>query len=220
MVPERQRGLVVDYGGVLTSPVTHSWRAFCDAEGIEREMLRAVFLDAYSGNERSPVHLVETGQSSAEEFEAGLAAELSARAGRVIDAERLLERVFAQVVPDEAMFEAVAVARSFGVRTALLSNSFGQDSYPYDRFEGLFDVVVISAQVGLRKPDPAIYRLTADRLELDPGACVFVDDLDTNVEAAQAAGMTGVLHRGAARTVPRLADLLDLDLPSVSDGGT
>jgi epoxide hydrolase-like predicted phosphatase len=99
--------------------------------------------------------------------------------------------------------------RLAGVRTALCSNSWGTDGYPRDDFGELFDVVVISGEVGLRKPDPAIYQLTAERLGLPPGECVFVDDLAANVRGAAASGMCGIHHTDTATTLTELTVLFE-----------
>lgn len=136
--------------------------------------------------------------------------ELTAAAGREVRAEGLLASLFAEVEADEEMFGGVAAARAAGVRTGLLSNSWGTVGYPRERFGALFDAVVISAEVGLRKPDPAIFLLAAERLGLPPRACVFVDDLDGNVAVARSVGMAGVVHRRAAETLPEVGDLLGL----------
>jgi len=211
------RGLLVDYGGVLTTSVTRSFRAFCIALGIPPNLAKEVFVEAYQAVEgEGPVHQVEIGRLSPEEFASGLAETLTARSGLDIPAEGLIERLFAEIAMDERMLGAVAAARRAGVRTGLLSNSWGRDGYPRERFGELFDAVVISGEVGIRKPDPAIFALTAERVGLPAGACVFVDDLDKNIVAAEAAGMTGVLHRSADETLPRLAELLGLD-PAVLD---
>jgi len=208
-----RRGLLVDYGGVLTTSVTRSFRAFCLALGIPPNLAKDVFVEAYQAVEGDgPVHQVEIGRLSPEEFAAGLAETLTARSGRDVAAEGLIEKLFAEVALDERMLTAVAAARRAGVRTGLLSNSWGREGYPRERFGELFDTVVISGEVGIRKPDPAIFSLAVDRIGLPAATCVFVDDLDTNILAAEAAGMTGVLHRDADQTLPRLADLLDVDL--------
>jgi HAD superfamily hydrolase (TIGR01509 family) len=99
--------------------------------------------------------------------------------------------------------------RKEGIATALLSNSWDLRHYT-DFRDGLFDVIVISGEVGLRKPDPEIYALTAERLALPPEACVFVDDHPGNVEAATTAGMTGVWHRDTEETLSRLEELFEL----------
>jgi putative hydrolase of the HAD superfamily len=109
------------------------------------------------------------------------------------------------------MVDVVRKARAAGIRTGLLSNSWGFD-YPREGWPELFDAVVISGEVGLRKPDPEIYALAADRLGLPAESIVFVDDLPPNVRAATAAGMVGVLHSEAAATAAELETLLGLSL--------
>ena len=106
------------------------------------------------------------------------------------------------------MVDVVRAARAAGVRTGLLSNSWGLD-YERDDWDALFDAVVISGEVGLRKPDPAIYALAARQLDLPPEQIVFVDDLRPNVRAAAAAGMVGVQHVDLETTVSELEILFD-----------
>jgi putative hydrolase of the HAD superfamily len=100
--------------------------------------------------------------------------------------------------------------RAAGLRTAMLSNSWGVGIYPADVLAELFDAVVISAEVGMRKPEERIFRHAAGLLGLDPAECVFIDDIEANVQAAEALGMTGVLHTDPAATEGRLAELLGL----------
>ena len=110
------------------------------------------------------------------------------------------------------MSAAVGRARAAGIRTALLSNSWGDSGYERSTFGELFDAVVISSEVGLRKPDPAIFLLAAERVGVPPTECVFVDDLLPNAEAAKAVGMEGIVHRSAEFTVPRLEALFGVPL--------
>jgi epoxide hydrolase-like predicted phosphatase len=109
------------------------------------------------------------------------------------------------------MHGVVRRVREAGYKTALLSNSWGMD-YPREGWTELFDVTVISGEVGMRKPDPDIYQLCAEQLELPPQACVFVDDLSPNVRGAVAVGMVGVLHRTYDETVVELEALFGLEL--------
>lgn len=211
-MPERD-ALLVDYGGVLTTSVTRSFRAFCTQLGLPPDLAKEAFVEAYSGpSGDGPVHRMETGEITVEEFGVGLAQVLSQRSGVTVPSEGLVRKLFALMELDEAMLAAVAAAKRAGVRTALLSNSWGSEGYPRERFPELFDVVVISGEVGIRKPDPAIFSLTIDRLGVAASRCVFVDDLDTNVAVAEEVGMAGVLHRNAHTTIPRIASLLDLDV--------
>jgi putative hydrolase of the HAD superfamily len=110
------------------------------------------------------------------------------------------------------MLDAVRRAKAAGVRTGLISNSWGHGAYDRSTFPDLFDGVVISGEVGLHKPQPEIFELGAERVGLAPTDCVFVDDLRENCVGAEAVGMTAVLHRGADSTVPELERLLGLEL--------
>ena len=151
---------------------------------------------------------------TAADFERRLAAELLDEAagpdGRP-EAAGMLTRMFAGFQPEATMVDVVRAARTAGVRTGLLSNSWGLD-YPREGWDTLFDTVVISGEVGLRKPDPAIYRLAAGRLGLPPDQIVFVDDLAPNVRAAAAVGMVGVHHTDVDTTAGELEVMLGVSL--------
>jgi epoxide hydrolase-like predicted phosphatase len=184
-------GLIVDFGGVLTTDVFASFRAFCDAEGLDPDTVRDRFRS--DPEARRLLKALETGALAVAEFEPRFAALLE------VESERLIDRLFAGMEPDTAMLDGVRAVRRAGFRTGLLSNSWG-DATAYDPalLEELFDAWVISSDVGVRKPDPAVYKLAAERLGLPPAACVFVDDLPGNLKPASALGMATVLHRGDA----------------------
>lgn len=206
------RGLLVDYGGVLTNPVSETVGAWLRSDGIEPSLFTDLMRRwLATGADRNPVHDLETGRISAAEFERLLARELAGPDGVVRAHDGILTRMFAGFLPDAGMLEAVRKARSAGVRTGLLSNSWGFE-YPRAGWDALFDVVVISGEVGLRKPDPEIYTLAADRLGLPPEAIVFVDDLTANVRAATEIGMVGVRHSAFDATVQELEVLLRVSL--------
>src|SRR5436190_17795361 len=114
------------------------------------------------------------------------------------------------MLPEESILAAVRAARAGGVKTGLISNSWSTTHYDRDLLNELFDAVVISAEVGLHKPQPEIYLLAAERLGADPERCVFVDDLPENCAGAEAVGMTCVLHSSADETVARLQELLGI----------
>lgn len=197
---------------MLTTPVLDSYTRFCAEEGIDVGDLRSVIRDAYrEARADDPIVLIELGRIEPEAFEVALARTISAGLGREIPAAGLARRIVGGTVPDEAMLAAVGRARAAGVRTGLLSNSWGTVDYP-ETVTSLFDTVVISARVGLRKPDPAIFELTARGLGLEPSDCVFVDDARPNCEAAEALGMPAILHRSAADTIPRLERELGIAL--------
>jgi putative hydrolase of the HAD superfamily len=201
------RGLLVDYGGVLTTNVWDSFRAFCDAEGLERERVKRLFRE--DPEALSLLRRLEMGELDEDEFSAGFGPLLGIPTERH---EGMVDRLFAGMEPEESMLEALLRARRAGVRTGMISNSWGRGRYDRSTFAELFDGVVISGEVGLHKPQPQIFELGAERVGLDPSKCVFVDDLQENCEGAEAVGMVAVLHRGADQTIERLEDLLDVSL--------
>jgi putative hydrolase of the HAD superfamily len=209
------RGLLVDYGGVLTTPLADATEAWLRADGIDPERFGRLMRRWLAGDaDANAVHDLETGRMTVADFERRLAAELldeaAGREGRPA-AAGMLTRMFAGFRSEASMIDVVRAARTAGVRTGLLSNSWGLD-YPRAGWDTLFDTVVISGEVGLRKPDPAIYRLAAERLGLPPDQIVFVDDLAPNVRAAAAVGMVGVHHTDVDTTAGELEVALGVPL--------
>lgn len=180
---------------------------FCRSEGIEEGAVRSLF--KHEPDALADLRLLETGEIEPEEFERRFGPRLGIR-----DTDGLIARMFAAVRPEERLIGAARAAREAGVRTGLISNSWGTSIYDPDALEGLFDEIVISGEVGLHKPQPEIYLLAAERLEVPPGSCVFVDDLRENVRGAERVGMTAILHREAEATVSRLEDLLGIEVPA------
>ncbi len=206
------RGLLVDYGGVLTASLGPSFRAFERTHELPSGTVLRMLAEAYERDaEHNPIARYERGQTSPEDFESALAG-LFAGIGFEVPAADIKTRLFGELTPEGRVWDLVAQAHGAGVHTGLLSNSWGTEGYPREKIAAHFDTVVISGEVGLRKPDPRIFRLAADRLGLPVEACVFVDDLDLNVEAAEAIGMKGVVHRDDQSTASALSALLDLDL--------
>jgi epoxide hydrolase-like predicted phosphatase len=199
------KGLLVDFGGVLTTNVFESFKQFCVAEGLDPQTVRRLFRE-------DPVALgelrrLERGELTEEEFSERFGPMLG-----VSDTEGLVDRLFAGMGPDEPMIEAVKTAKRSGIRTGLISNSWGRGRYDRDAFPEMFDGVVISGEVGLHKPEPEIFHMGAERIGTPPTECVFVDDLKENCDGAAAVGMTPILHRGAETTLPELERLLGLEL--------
>jgi putative hydrolase of the HAD superfamily len=200
----RYAGLLIDWGGVLTTDLFASFSAFCEVEGLEPDAVRRVFREDAAC--RDLLIAFETGALGEEQFETEFAPYLG------VDSLGLIDRLFAGSAPDDDMIEAVRRARDGGVRTGLVSNSWGTRRYPRELLGELFDGVVISGEVGMRKPAPEIYRLGAERIGLEPEACVFVDDLAFNLAPAADLGMATVHHRAAAETIGRLERLLGVSL--------
>lgn len=206
--------LIVDYAGVMTTPYMDSLRAWMLADGLDPERCSGFLRDLAKRSVdevEGPMHGLEIGTWSPADFETAIATEMGEAGLGTVAPEGLLARMFAGLAPDHAMADAVGKARAAGIRTALLSNSFGLE-YPREDWDRLFDVCVISGEVGLRKPDPAIYEMTCTQLGVNPADTVFVDDMSPNVDAAEALGMAGVVHVDVASTLPHLERLLGIPL--------
>jgi len=197
-----KRALIVDFGGVLTTSIWPVFAAFGEREGLDPGAVRELFKSDPQAID--DLRELETGACAPDEFERRFARHL----GIPDRAEGLIERLFGGLEPDEAMIGAVRAVRESGVRTGLISNSWGRTIYDDELIRTLFDAVVISADVGLHKPQPEIYLLACERLEVEPGDAVFVDDLRENCAGAEAVGITAVLHRKTAETIAELDRLL------------
>jgi epoxide hydrolase-like predicted phosphatase len=206
----------VDWGGVLTVGMDEAMGGWATSEGIAVEHYRQAMRELLGvGAEPAalfnPVHALERGEMEVPHFERVLAAHLEEFSGTSVAAEGLLDRMFATFANAPAMSEVVRRARAAGLRTGLLSNSWG-DHYLRDGWEEIFDAVVISGEVGMRKPEPRIYQHTAELLGVEPSQCVFVDDLAINVRGAVEAGMIGVHHTTFDATVIELEAMFGLVL--------
>jgi epoxide hydrolase-like predicted phosphatase len=200
------RGLIVDFGGVLTSNVFDSFKAFGEAEGLDPLTVKRAFRE--DPEALGLLRQLERGDIEVEDFEPRFGERIG-----VTETEGLVGRLFGGVGPDERMLEAVRRAGDAGICTGLISNSWGAGlSYDMSLLDELFEAIVISGDVGMHKPEPAIYMLGAERLGLRTEECVFVDDLRENCQGAEEVGMTAVLHRGADKTLPVLEKLLGVPL--------
>jgi putative hydrolase of the HAD superfamily len=199
---------------VITTPIVDTVRAWLDADGIDKDSYTAAMRpwvrQAYGPDEdESPIHALERGDIADSEFEEILASALVTVEGGPVSAAGLLQRMFAGSVMQPEMLDLVRELRRSGLRTSLLSNSWGRpDSYPREVLDELFDDAVISADVGMRKPEERIFRLAVERLGLSPAECVFVDDVEGNIVAARALGFAVVHHTAPADTKAQLAGLL------------
>jgi putative hydrolase of the HAD superfamily len=208
------RGVIFDWGGVITTPILHTVQAWLQADGIDKGSYTAAMRPWVNGaygpdQAESPIHALERGEITEAEFEGLLAAALVSVNGGPVAADGLLRRMFAGSQIQAEMLDLVRELRGGGLRTGLLSNSWGsRDSYPSDVLEELFDDAVISADVGMRKPEERIFRLAVERLGLSPAECVFVDDMEGNIVAARALGFAVVHHAEPGATRAQLIELL------------
>ena len=193
-------GLLVDWGGVLTTSLFASFQAYCVKVQLDPRILR----ERFAGDPacRELLIALEKGELPEETFERELASLLGVQADGFVDG------LFAGVELDAAMVDAVRSARAAGVRTALVSNSWGVHRYPHELFAELFDGIVISGEERMRKPSRRMYELGAERAGVPASSCVYVDDLPFNLSPAERLGMATVHHTSAQTTIPRLERLL------------
>lgn len=209
-------GLIVDWGGVLTENLKDAVNRWAVADDIDIDAYVAI-MRSWLGEEGeiearlNPIHALERGEMQVPHFESRLAEELTLRSGRAVVEQGLLARMFSAFGHSHDMNGLVRRARAAGIRTALLSNSWGEH-YPRDLWQDMFDVTVISGEVGMRKPEARIFTHTLELLDLPPTECVFVDDLPHNIRAGAELGLTGVLHTSFAQSQIELSALFGVDL--------
>jgi putative hydrolase of the HAD superfamily len=209
-------GVLIDWGGVLTTGLSDAIAKWIEADRIDgahyREVMREMIEHAYHGADgESTVHALERGELDGPAFERDLAARLLTLDGVPPVAEGLLTRMFAGFERVESMYDMLRDVRGHGVKTCLVSNSWGNE-YPRHDWDGLFDAVVISGEIGMRKPEPRIFRHALDRIGLTGEECVFIDDIEANIVAARALGIAGIHHLDADTTIAELESLLRLTL--------
>lgn len=201
---DSREALLIDWGGVLTTNLFASFHQYCVKAEISTEEL----VKRFSGDSsfRELLIALEKGAMEEAAFEERFAELLG------VESDGLIDGLFAGVQPDMAMVQAVKKAHDAGIKTALVSNSWGVHRYPHDLFSEIFDGIVISGQEGIRKPSKRMYELGAERAGVAAEVCVFVDDLPFNLVPAEQLGMATVHHTSAEQTIPQLEALLGVSL--------
>jgi putative hydrolase of the HAD superfamily len=211
------KGVLIDWGGVLTTGLSESIAEWIAVERLDaghyRAVMRDLILHAYEGSEQGEnmIHALERGEISGFDFERDLAARLITTDGVPLVAEGLLTRMFAGFRRVEPMYAMLREVRSAGLRTCLLSNSWANE-YPREDWEDFFDEVVISGEIGMRKPEPRIFEHALGRIGLTGQECVFIDDIEANIAAARELGIVGVHHRDPEATIAELETLFGVSL--------
>ncbi len=197
--------LICDFGGVLTTPLQAGFLAYQEEAGLSLEELGSAMARAAEDHGENPLFALERGEITESEFWG----RVQRHVGRDFDLTRLRELFFERLLPNTPMIDFVRELRGRDVRAALLTNNV-REWEPLWRgklpeVEELFDVIVDSAFVGLRKPDPAIYTLTLERLGgVEPERCVFVDDIELNCNTARELGMEAIRFESAEQAIPEL----------------
>ncbi|MGW0858576.1 HAD family hydrolase [Streptomyces sp. NPDC002690] len=204
---QHRKGLVLDFGGVLTTPLLPAALAFEKREGLAEGALL------------TDVYLTPEGARITDELERGTLTQTqwNEAAGRLlgIAPDNLMGRIFADLSPEPSVITAASVARRAGIPVGILSNSVGPS--PWNLYRGhavdeLYDAVVLSENHGIRKPEPAIFHLILEKLGLRAEECVFVDDTEQHLRPAEALGFATVHAVEAGRTVAALEELLGIPL--------
>jgi putative hydrolase of the HAD superfamily len=206
------RAIISDFGGVLTKPLMNAFNRVQDDMAVPIEAYGPAFEHSLEHDGVHPLFALERGEISESEFFARLERAFAAVLGREVSLHGFGEQLMAAMEPNQELFDHYAtLRRERDLRFALCTNNVREWEARWRALlpiDELFEVVVDSAFVGTRKPEPEIYAITLERLGVPAEACVFVDDLQPNVDAAKTAGMQGIVHRDTAETIAALESLL------------
>jgi putative hydrolase of the HAD superfamily len=202
------KAVICDFGGVLTSPLIRGFLAYQEESGLTVEELGKAMARAGEADGEHPLFELERGRITEAEFSRRLEVQL----GDHFDFERLRTLYFEHLEPNRPMIDFMRDLRGRGLRTALCTNNV-REWEPLWRsklpeLDEIFEVVVDSAFVGARKPEPEIYELTLERIGAAADESVFVDDLEPNCEAARALGMTAVRFEDAEQAIAEVEEAL------------
>jgi putative hydrolase of the HAD superfamily len=206
------QAVVSDFGGVLTSPLLLAFERVQDRIDIAPEAYGEAMAHSLAQDGVHPLFALERGEIAYEDFMGRLERGLEATVGITVSLHDFGDQLMNALDPNLELFDHYrALRRDRGLRFALCTNNV-REWEPLWRamlpIDELFEVVVDSAFVGTRKPEPEIYAITLERLGQPAEACAFVDDLEINVDAAREVGMHGIVYRDNARTIAELASLL------------
>ncbi len=206
------RAIISDFGGVLTTPLLRSFAAFQDETGIPFEALARVMQAAAERDGEHPLYELEKGNVTEADFLELISDGLEPELGHRPEMHRFREIYFDALDPNEPMVELMRDLKSRGYRMALLTNNVREweplwrGLLPVDE---IFEIVVDSAFVRMRKPEPGIYEFAVERLNGPPAQeCLFIDDVDVNVEAAREIGMSAVHFRDNEQAIPEIEQAL------------
>lgn len=200
------RAVISDFGGVLTSPLAGSFRSFAERSGIDLAMMGEAIAALHERDGVHPLHELECGRLTEAAFVADLRRSLGELAGRDVTLTSFAD-LLNNLMPNEPMIDLMASLRAEGYRMALLTNNVREWEQRWRAMapiDEIFEVVVDSAFVGMRKPDPEIYELTTSRLGVASRECLFIDDRADNCEGAAAVGMSVVHYRDAEQAVAEI----------------
>jgi epoxide hydrolase-like predicted phosphatase len=206
--------VVSDFGGVLTTPLMGAYTRIQDDVDVPLDAYAKAFAHSMERDGEHPLYALERGEITEAEFLARLERGVAAVLGRAVPLHGFGERLMSALHPNSRLLDYYRRLRSRGIRLAMCTNNV-REWEPLWRaklpeIEELFEVVVDSAFVGLRKPEPQIYELTLQRLGngIRGEQCLFLDDLEVNCDAARALGMTAVRFVSAEQAIAELESAL------------
>ena len=208
------KAVISDFGGVLTTPLMNSFAAFQDRTGISPEALGQAMQAVADRDGDHPLYALETGRMTEADFLARIGAALEPELGHRPEMHSFSEIYFEALEPNEPMIELMREIRHRGHRMAMLTNNVREWEHLWRSMlpvDEIFELVVDSGFVGMRKPEPEIYELTLARMSgINAEDCLFVDDLVVNVEAARAIGMTAVRFESNEQAISEIRAVLRL----------
>jgi putative hydrolase of the HAD superfamily len=196
--------VISDFGGVLTSPLLDTFKAFEEASGVSLEALGTAMATVALERGANPLFELETGRMSEVEFLGSLGASLSTQLGREIRLHGFGEQYFDHLEPNHDMIAFMQELRGAGYKLAICTNNVREWEPLWKAMlpvGEIFDVVVDSAFVGARKPEPEIYELTLARLDVAAPAALLIDDVELNCEAAEELGIRSVWFRDTEQAI-------------------
>jgi putative hydrolase of the HAD superfamily len=200
----RFKGLILDFAGVLTSNMVEVYGQFEERENLPSGLVLRGWADPKG---QDLYRRLELGEITQADWNEGFAALLG------IPADNLMGRLLYDLFPAYDVMRVARDARTAGIKTAVLSNSLGREPHdPYAPYylPGNFDVSLLSADHGIRKPDPAIFKLILDQIGVPAERCVFADDTEDNLWTAYQLGMTVIHALDEQQTAAMLRELLEL----------
>ena len=203
----RVEAVISDFGGVLTSPLVRSFAAYQESSGVDGEQLGHAMAAAAERIGVNPLFELETGRMTEADFLTALSEQLTEQLGRKVDMDGFAEHFFANLEPNQRLIAYMRELRQRGYRLAICTNNVREweevwrAMLPVDE---IFHVVVDSAFVGTRKPEPLIYQLTLERLDVSAGAALLIDDVEVNCDAARALGMRAVWFHSTEQAIEEI----------------
>jgi putative hydrolase of the HAD superfamily len=199
--------IVCDFGGVLTTPLFAAFAAFQDDSGITPEQLGLAMRAGLEEGEEIPLFKLERGEISEDDFIDRLSDGLEPILGHRPHLHHFRQKFWGALEPNGEMIALMRELKASGLKMAILTNNVREweplwrAMLPVDE---IFEEIVDSAFVGCRKPEARIYELTLERIGMPAGACLFIDDLQPNIEGAEAAGMNAVHFRDNAQAIAEI----------------